>query len=154
MHEEDKEVRGLSVVARYTITALVLGIITACEVLVLYPPLARAGDTFKIALLCAFGITKFFVVVALFMHLWDDSPLLTGIFTLGMIIGAGTLVALMAVISVYPLPENAVKAPPMEQIWELRSQEHSEGADAPHKDDEKSNEHSMILFPKLSTVGA
>ncbi len=154
MHEEDKEVRGLSIVARYTITALVLGIITALEVLVLYPPLARAGDTFKIGLLAVFGITKFIVVVALFMHLWDDSPLLTGIFSLGMVIGTGTLLALMAVISVYPPLENAVKHPPMEQIWEMRAKQHSEGADAPHEGSEKAKEHSHILFPELSAVGA
>lgn len=121
-HEEDKEVRGLSQVAKYTITAIVLGIVTAIEVLVLYPPLAEAGDTFKIALLGFLGVSKFIIVVALFMHLWHESPLFTGIFTLGMIIGAGTLVTLLALFSFYPLPEGAVKAPPLEEIYEKKRQ--------------------------------
>jgi hypothetical protein len=129
MHEEDKEVRGLSQVAKYTITAIILGLITSVEVLVLYPPLVMAGDTFKIALLGFLGILKFIIVVALFMHLWHDNPLFTGIFTLGMIIGAGTLVALVALFSYYPLPENAVKAPSLEEIYQLRKKEKSEGAD-------------------------
>jgi heme/copper-type cytochrome/quinol oxidase subunit 4 len=129
MHEEDKEVRGLSQVAKYTITAVILGLITAVEVLVLYPPLMEAGDSFKIALLGVLSISKFIIVVALFMHLWHDSPLFTGIFTLGMIIGAGTLVGLLALFSYYPLPENAVKAPPLEEIYKERKLRNSEGAD-------------------------
>jgi heme/copper-type cytochrome/quinol oxidase subunit 4 len=129
MHEEDKEVRGLSQVAKYTITAVSLGIITAFEVLVLYPPIAEAGDTFKIALLAILAFTKFVIVVALFMHLLHDSPLFTGIFTLGMILGVGTLVGLVACFSYYPLPENAVKAPPIEEIYEERKKKQSEGAD-------------------------
>jgi hypothetical protein len=129
MHEEDKEVRGLSQVAKYTITAVVLGLVTCVEVLVLYPPLSAAGDTLKIALLGFLGVGKFIIVVALFMHLWHDSPLFTGIFTLGMILGAGTLISLVALFSYYPLPENAVKAPPLEEIHELRLKERSEGAD-------------------------
>lgn len=132
MHEEDKEVRGLSQVAKYTITALVLGLLTAIEVLVLYPPLAAAGDNFKIALLAFLSIGKFVVVVALFMHLWSDSPLFTGIFVLGMILGGGTLVGLIACFTYYPLPENAVKHPPMEQIYEERRQRHSGEADGDH----------------------
>lgn len=119
-HEEDNEVQGLSVVARYTITAVVLAVVTAIEVLVLYPPLARAGDSFKIALLAILGIGKFVLVVGLFMHLWGDDPLFTGIFGLGMLIGVGTLVALLAVMSVYPKRADAVKPPPFRQIFEDR----------------------------------
>lgn len=119
-HEEDKEVQGLSVVARYTITAVVLAVVTAIEVLVLYPPLARAGDTFKIALLAFLGIGKFILVVGLFMHLWNDDPLFTGIFGLGMVIGAGTLVALLAVMNVYPPRVDAVRPPSLRQIHEDR----------------------------------
>lgn len=139
MHEEDKEVQGLSQVAKYTIVAVTLGILTSIEVLVLYPPLAMAGDTLKIALLCVLGFCKFVVVVALFMHLWHDDPLYTGIFVLGLVIGVGTLVALVALFSYYPLPKNAVKAPPLEEIYELRKKERSEGADF--------DEHARALPP-------
>lgn len=146
-HEEDKEVRGLSVVARYTITAVTLAIVTCIEVLVLYPPLARAGDNPKIALLAFLGISKFVIVVALFMHLWDDDPLFTGIFGLGMVIGAGTLVALVAVMAVYPPMPNAIKPPTMREIYEQRAKTHSEGADAPDK-------HSYFQLPQLVGVGS
>ncbi len=135
-HEEDNEVQGLSIVARYTITAVVLAVVTAIEVLVLYPPLVRAGDTFKIALLAFLGIGKFILVVGLFMHLWGDDPLFTGIFGLGMVIGAGTLVALLAVMSVYPRRADAVKAPPLRQIYEDREKVRR-GDSLPH-----SEEHS------------
>lgn len=143
-HEEDKEVRGLSVVARYTLTALSLAIITAIEVLVLYPPLVYLGDTFKIALLLFLGFTKFVIVVALFMHLYHDDPLFTGIFTLGMVIGAGTLVALLAVMHVYPPLPNAIKAPSLREVYEMRARERSEGADAP-----ASEQHSYVPAPLL-----
>lgn len=129
MHEEDKEVQGLSQVAKYTLTAIILVIVTALEVLVLYPPLVAAADGFKIALLGFLGVGKFVVVVALFMHLWNDAPILTGIFTLGMILGAGTLVTLLALHSYYPLPEGAVKAPPLEEIYEQRAKQRSQGED-------------------------
>lgn len=141
-HEEDKEVRGLSVVARYTITALTLAIITAIEVLVLYPPLAHVADNPKIALLLFLGFTKFIIVVALFMHLYYDDPLFTGIFGLGMVIGAGTLVALLAVMNVYPPLPNAIKAPPLREIYEMRERERSEGADAP-----ASEQHGYFQLP-------
>lgn len=142
-HEEDKEVRGLSVVARYTITAVILAVVTAIEVLVLYPPLVRAGDNFKIALLAFLGISKFVVVVALFMHLWGDSPLYTGLFSLGLLVGGGTLVGLLAVMSYYPPSPNAVKHPPLRVIFEERAKKHSEGADAPASD-----QHSYYQLPK------
>jgi hypothetical protein len=130
-HEEDKEVRGISPVARYTITAIILAIITSIEVMVLYPPLAAAADTPKVVLLCFLGTCKFILVVALFMHLWNDDPLFTGIFGLGMLIGTGTLVALVALLKVYPPRSDAVTHPPLREIYELREKERSEGADAP-----------------------
>ena len=138
-HEEDKQVRGLSQVAKYTVVAVILALITTIEVLVLYPPLAEAGDSAKIAMLLFLATIKFIMVVALFMHLWHDSPLFTGIFTLGMLIGAGTLVGLLACFSYYPKPANAVKHPPMDEIYEMRRKLHSEGADA--------TEHGYVVPP-------
>ena len=138
MHEEDKEVRGLSQVAQYTITVVVLAIVTLLEVLVLYPPLVEAGDTFKIAILGVLGVGKFIVVVALFMHLLHDSPIFTGIFAMGMVIGTGTLIGLLALFSYYPLPENAVKAPPLEEIHEKKEKKRMEGSDSHH------GEHSRL----------
>lgn len=149
-HEEDKEVRGLSVVARYTLTAVTLAIITAIEVLILYPPMVYISDHPKIAFLLFLGFTKFIIVVALFMHLYHDDPLFTGIFTLGMVIGAGTLVALLAVMSVYPPLPNALKSPTLREVYQMRARERSEGADAP-----ASEQHSYVPAPtRLSGVVA
>ncbi len=144
MHEEDKEVRGLSAVARYTITAVILGLVTAVEVLVLYPPLAEAGDTFKIGLLSVLSVGKFIVVVALFMHLWNDSPLFTGIFGLGMVIGAGTLVALVALHDIYPPPENAVKPPPMHELYETKRKMREGGGE------HGGGHHGSLQFEQMS----
>ncbi len=116
MSEEFEEKKGFSAVARYTIVALILGFVTAIEVAVLYPPIAETGDTFKIFLLVALSIGKFILVVALFMHLWHDPFLYTGIFATGMILACGTLVALMAVMNVYPVPEDAVKPRSPEEL--------------------------------------
>ncbi len=143
MFAEDQEVRGLSTTAKYTIIAVVLGILTAIEVLVLYPPLILAPTVVKVATLGLLGTGKFILVVAFFMHLWNDHPIYTGIFATGMVIGVGTLVALLALMDVYPKPENAVKAPPLEEIFEQRRLKHSEGADY--------EEHSWA-FPTLVEV--
>lgn len=137
MHEEDKEVQGLSATARYTIVALILGFMTSVEVLVLYPPLVEAGDTVKIAMLAGLGTLKFIVVVALFMHLWGDSPMFSGIFGLGMIIAVGTTIALMALMNVYPKMENAVVAPPLHEIYEQKAKEKAGGG-------EHGEEHSQL----------
>lgn len=134
MHDthEEKEVRGLSATEKYTITAVILAVVTTIEVLVLYPPLVEASDPIKIGLLAILGTFKFVVVVAFFMHLWNDSPLFTGIFGLGMIIGVGTLVVLMALIDFYPKPKNAVKAPPINDILEKRYEQQTSGGGEQH----------------------
>ena len=111
-----EEKRTMSVVVRYTIVGIILAIFTAIEVAVLYPPIAKSGDTFKIALLVGLSVLKFVAVVALFMHLWHDPFLYTGIFVFGFLLAAGTMVALIAVVGVHPLPENAVKAPTEEEL--------------------------------------
>lgn len=144
MHQEDKEVRGLSQVAKYTLTAVGLGIFTAIEVLVLYPPISAANDTLKIALLAFLGVLKFIVVVALFMHLWQDNPIFTGIFTLGMILGGGTLVSFLFLFSYYPKMDNAVKHPPLEQIHQMRMKERTQGS--------HSDEHARLMLKEPGCV--
>lgn len=144
MHDADQEdVRGLSAVEKYSITAVLLAIVTTIEVLVLYPPLVHAADPFKVALLVVLGTLKFVVVVAFFMHLWNDSPLFTGIFGLGMILGVGTLVSLVALMDYYPKPANAVKAPPVSEIIEKRYEQQRSG---------EGGHHSM-LPPGLTVLG-
>lgn len=143
--QEDKEVRSLSVTARYTLTALALGLFTAIEVLVLYPPLAHAGDHPKIALLLFLGTCKFVLVVALFMHLWNDDPIYTGIFGLGMFLGVGTLVAIVGCFSYYPKPLNAVQPPPLQEIYDKRARDAGFQVDS---------DHAWVVVPTEAVVRA
>lgn len=94
---EQAQSKGMPAVVRYTIVAIVLGIFTAIEVGVLYPPLVHRGEWFKIGLLLVLSVAKFVFVVALFMHLWQDPPLYTFIFTVGFVMALGTGVALKAI---------------------------------------------------------
>lgn len=130
MQEENNNKPGLSKTSVYTITAVVLGILTVVEILVLYPPLVHLPDQWRILALGVLGSMKFLLVVALFMHLWSDSALFTGIFTLGLIIGGGTLVGLVACFTYHPPLPNAIKSPSVEQVIEERRQLHHSGAEA------------------------
>ena len=49
---------------------------------------------------------------------------------MGMVVGTGTLFGLLALFSYYPLPENAVKAPPLEEIHEKRMKKQMEGSES------------------------
>lgn len=118
---EHEDNQGMSAVVRYTIVAVVLGIFTAIEVAVLYPPLVQQGDLFKISLLVGLSILKFVAVVALFMHLWHDPFLYTAIFGAGFVLAVGTMVALIAVTSVHPPAPGTV--PPMTEDDILRIQD-------------------------------
>lgn len=87
----------------YNIIAISLFVVTALEVAVLYPPLLYAGTYFRVILLVVLSVAKFAIVVAFFMHLFFDAPLLTFLFAIGMVIATGTVVAL---IHVMPAPEH------------------------------------------------
>jgi cytochrome c oxidase subunit 4 len=98
LHEDDhKDGHGHPSVLFYNFIAISLFLITGLEVLVLYPPLMHFGDYFKIILLVVLSVGKFAVVVAFFMHLYFDAPILTFLFAIGMVIGTGTVVALIHV---------------------------------------------------------
>lgn len=72
--------------------AMILAIITGLELLVIYMPLA---NWVIITLLMAMSAVKFFAVIWIFMHLKWDKRFLTVLFFIGMIIGGGTLWALL-----------------------------------------------------------
>lgn len=93
----------------YNLIALSLFIITFAEVAVLYPPINTMGEYFKVILLVVLSLVKFAVVVAFFMHLFYDASLLTFLFGMGMVIGVGTVAAL---IQVMPAAEHPLQPTP------------------------------------------
>jgi len=74
--------------------AMILAIITGLELLIIYMPLA---DWIIITVLMGLSAIKFVAVVWIFMHLKWDARFLTVLFVIGMIIGGGTLWALLLV---------------------------------------------------------
>lgn len=90
----------------YNIIAALLFFITFCEVAVLYPPMNGFGEYFKVILLVVLSIAKFAAVVAFFMHLFFDASLCTFLFATGLVIGGGTVVAL---IHVMPAAEHPLQ---------------------------------------------
>ena len=98
----------------YNLIAVSLFVVTALEVGVLYPPLNEMGTYLKVVILVLLSLGKFAIVVAFFMHLFFDAPLLTFLFAIGMVIGTGTVVAL---IHVMPAPEHELQ-PVGRHKWE------------------------------------
>lgn len=74
--------------------AMVLAVITGLELLVIYMPLAT---WLIITLLMTMSAVKFVAVIWVFMHLKWDKRFLTVLFFIGMVIGGGTLWALLLV---------------------------------------------------------
>lgn len=89
-------------VVLYTIIAVLLMVITYAEfAIVEYQdalPLGRGATLFW---LFALSIVKYALVVWIFMHLKDDEKLLTGLFSVGMLIGGGTVAALLLAFTVF-----------------------------------------------------
>lgn len=76
----------------YWLVALVLAVITLLEVAVFYVPALRA---IIVPILLVLSATKFALVVAFFMHLKYDRPVLTRIFAGGLAVAAGIVLAMM-----------------------------------------------------------
>ena len=72
--------------------AMILAIITGMELLVIYLPLEK---WLVITLLAIMSIVKFMAVIFVFMHLKWDKMFCTILFFIGLILGSGTLVALL-----------------------------------------------------------
>tara|TARA_R110002167_G_scaffold365004_2_gene588481 strand:- start:400 stop:756 length:357 start_codon:yes stop_codon:yes gene_type:complete len=72
--------------------AMILAIITGMELLVIYLPLEK---WLVITLLSIMSIVKFMAVIFVFMHLKWDKMFCTILFFIGLILGSGTLVALL-----------------------------------------------------------
>lgn len=74
--------------------AMVLAVITGLELLVIYMPLA---NWLIITLLMSMSAVKFVAVIWIFMHLKWDKRFLTLLFFIGMVVGGGTLWALLLI---------------------------------------------------------
>jgi len=105
-HEGHKSSGGHPSVLFYNIIAISLFVVTGLEVAILYPPLNEFSMFLKVSVLVALSVGKFAIVVAFFMHLFFDAPLLTFLFATGMVIGTGTVVAL---INVMPAAEHPLQ---------------------------------------------
>ncbi len=76
----------------YVQIAMVLAVITGTEILLIFLPFAK---WLVIGALVALSAVKFMLVISFFMHLRWDRLLCTGIFVVGLILGGGTMLALV-----------------------------------------------------------
>lgn len=72
--------------------AFILAIITGIEIVIIWMPLPGPLIFWSLILL---SLYKFIAVIAYFMHLKWDQFFLTVLFTIGMVVGTGTVTALM-----------------------------------------------------------
>jgi len=72
--------------------AMILAVITGIEIITVYLPFARPV---LFTILVGFSAVKFLLVIFIFMHLRWDRPLCTIIFFIGLVLGGGTMWALL-----------------------------------------------------------
>lgn len=84
--------------ARYTVIALILGVITIVEVVIVYLDFLRPV---LLPLLGVLSITKFAMVAMFFMHLRFDDRLFSVLFVGGLLLASLVLVALMTLFGVF-----------------------------------------------------
>ncbi len=88
---------------QYVTIAIVLAVLTAAEVALFYleEGVDTVGQTITVPALLILSALKFYLVVAMFMHLRYEKPLLSRFFTVGGVLAGGlyliTLAALGAV---------------------------------------------------------
>lgn len=92
-------------VQTYLRVAVVLAILTAIEIGSLYVP--GLPNHILVTLLIVFGVMKFALVVAFFMHLRYDSKLLTALFVGPLLIATLIILAIMALFGSYILLPRA-----------------------------------------------
>jgi cytochrome c oxidase subunit 4 len=88
----------------YVQIAMLLAVITGVEIITVYLPFAK---WFLVSVLVVFSAVKFLFVIFFFMHLRWDKPFCTILFFIGLILGGGTMFALLKLFgaaSSVPLP--------------------------------------------------
>jgi cytochrome c oxidase subunit 4 len=88
----------------YVQVAMLLAVITGIEIVTVYLPFAR---WLLVSVLVFFSAVKFLFVIFFFMHLRWDKPFCTILFFIGLVLGGGTMIALLKLFGVkesLPLP--------------------------------------------------
>jgi cytochrome c oxidase subunit 4 len=88
----------------YVLVGVILAIITLVEVFLYTEEAVRA---ILVPLLLVLSASKFALVVGFYMHLKFDHPLFTGVFGVGLLVGASIITALIFLFGQYPLPLHA-----------------------------------------------
>lgn len=94
----------------YVQIAMLLAVITGIEIITVYMPFAR---WILFSVLVVFSAVKFLFVIFFFMHLRWDRPLCTILFFIGLILGGGTMWALLKLFGAaasLPLTSAAIDA--------------------------------------------
>jgi len=85
--------------------AMLLGIITGVEIVIIYLPLAKG---LIVTALSVLSLVKFMYVIFYFMHLKFDKLFCTILFFIGLVLASGTVAALLAIFSAKDsIPETA-----------------------------------------------
>jgi cytochrome c oxidase subunit 4 len=85
--------------------AMLLGIITGIEIVIIYLPLAK---WLIVTALSVLSLVKFLYVIFYFMHLKFDKMFCTILFFIGLVLAGGTAAALLAIFSAKDsIPETA-----------------------------------------------
>ena len=95
---------------QYSLLAIFLAIITLVEFLIIVPE-GLQGSSVVIAPLVILSVIKFFCVVAFFMHLKFENPLLWQIFVAGLALGLVVAVALVLLFGVFRPTPRAFSEP-------------------------------------------
>lgn len=114
-------------VATYIITALILGGITYVEYAIVEYEIAWLSRNWTFFWLILLSVVKFFMVVAIFMHLKDDERTYTGFFSSGMLIALATFLILPLLFTVRTLPTEAESAPREAHAAEAPADEEQDG---------------------------
>ena len=88
----------------YVQIAMLLAVITGIEIITVYLPFAK---WLLVTVLVVFSAVKFLFVIFFFMHLRWDKPFCTILFFIGLILGGGTMFALLKLFGMresLPLP--------------------------------------------------
>ena len=76
---------------------MLLAVITGIEIVTVYLPFAK---WLLVSVLVVFSAVKFLFVIFYFMHLRWDKPFCTILFFIGLVLGGGTMFALLKLFSV------------------------------------------------------
>lgn len=100
-HDADESVDHHPGARQYTIVGVILAIITLTEVWAYTLPDLRP---LLVPVLMILSAAKFILVVAFFMHLKFDHPMLTAVFGFGLAVAASVITALLFLFGQYPFP--------------------------------------------------